>query len=255
MSMQHPSWLAARHWQGAAAAAVSASFLLLTGCAAPVTGVARYPVDAREAPDVVYVRSFDVAPDQCLPAERQGQRQGLRMMTGAATEVSQAACAAELRDEVANEIVSRLQSQGWRAMRSDSAVPVGTKALLVEGSFETVDAGDARHRIIVGLGAGKRELAASVRLLYQPATGAAAPVQSFMAKADSGKAPGMAETGAMGAITHHLPIALAAGAELHVASERRHATSYPDAKKLADKIADQVRAAGAANNWPIHARG
>ncbi|PMS37741.1 uncharacterized protein DUF4410 [Trinickia symbiotica] len=254
MSMQNPSQQAVRHWKGAAVAALSASFVLLTGCAAPVTGVAHYPVDAREAPDIVYVRSFDVAPDQCLPASGQGQRQGLRLMSGGSAGVSQAACAAELRDSVADQIVSRLQSQGWRAMRSDSSVPAGTKALLVEGNFETVDAGNARRRVVVGLGAGKRELAAAVRLMYQPATGAAVPVQSFTAKADSGKAPGMAETGAMGAITHHLPIALAAGAALHVASERRHTTDT-DAKKLADKIADQVQAAGTANNWPVHGRG
>lgn len=255
MSTQNPSTLATRHWKGAAVAALSASFLSLTGCASPVTGVAHYPVDAREAPDIVYVRSFDVAPDQCLPPSGQGQRQGLRIMTGRSTGESQAACAAELRDNVANEIVSRLQSQGWRAMRSDSAVPAGTKALLVEGSFETIDAGDARRRVIVGLGAGKRELAASVRLTYQPATGAAVPVQTFTEKADSGKAPGIAETGAVGAITHHLPIALAAGAALHVASERRHTTDYADAKKLADRVADQVQAAGTANNWPVHGRG
>ncbi|WP_206952473.1 DUF4410 domain-containing protein [Trinickia acidisoli] len=233
-----------------ASAALALSVLLATGCASSLTNGTPKPVVARATPEIVYVRAFDVAPGQCAQGGRYAQPQAFP-----ATEIPSAAgtaCATRLRNDVADEIVRQLQAKGWAALRADSDVPPGKNVLLVDGSFETVDAGNARRRMLIGLGAGKRELAASVRLTYRPVAGASVPVQSFAVTEQSGKAPGMAESGVVGAMTHRLPVALAASAALHVVSQAKHSTVDTDAKKLATSIVKQMDAVGAANHWGPH---
>src|SRR5258708_22062561 len=88
---------------------------------------------------------------------------------------------------------------GLDAIRADSPAPVDQNVLIVQGSFETIDAGNRRRRILVGLGAGKSQVGTSVQVLYQPAGEAPRFIQSFEAKADSGKAPGVAGTAGIGA--------------------------------------------------------
>ncbi|WP_181885512.1 DUF4410 domain-containing protein [Trinickia dinghuensis] len=230
--------------------ALALGVVVMTGCASPMTSATQNPAVARATPEIVYVRAFDVSPDQCERNDRYVQQQvpGAMPMPGAAVPN----CATRLREDVANEIVRQLQAKGWVAMRAEFDEPPSKNALLVEGSFGKVDAGNARRRVLVGLGAGKRELEASVTLTYRPVAGANVPVQNFAAKEQSGKAPGMAESGAVGALTHRLPVALVAGAALHVVSEAKHSSVDTDAKKLATSIVKQVDAVGVANNWGPH---
>jgi hypothetical protein len=102
---------------------------------------------------------------------------------------------------------------------------------------------------LIGLGAGKSEVGASVQILYQPADGSPVPLQSFSADADSGHMPGVAETAGVGAAAGHLATSAAAGAALHGVSEVKRDSISADAKKLADSIAKQVAATSAANGW------
>jgi hypothetical protein len=227
-------------------AALALGIAVTTGCVSPTTNVMRDPAVSRIPPHIVYVRSFDVAPDQCAWGNGYAQTQVPRALP---TPGPAAMCASRLREDVAAEIVRQLQAKGWAAMRADFDVPPGMNALVVEGNIETVHAGNARRRVLIGLGAGKREIAASVRLTYVTAAGAIVPVQRFAADEQSGKAPGMVETGTVGALTHRLPVALAAGAAWHVVSEAKHSTADADAKKLAASVVKQVDAVGVANGW------
>jgi hypothetical protein len=104
-----------------------------------------------------------------------------------------------VREQVADEIVHQLQAMGLHAVRTDAPAPADQNVLLVQGSFDTIDAGNRRRRTLIGLGAGKSEVSSSVRIVYQPAGGAPRVVQSFTANADSGKMPGIAETAGVGA--------------------------------------------------------
>jgi hypothetical protein len=150
---------------------------------------------------------------------------------------------------VSNEIVRQLQSIGLPAARADGPAPAGRNALIVQGEFRTIDEGKRRRRVLIGLGAGKSEVGASVQILYKPADGSPIPLQSFSADADSGHMPGVAETAGVGAAAGHLATSAAAGAALHGVSEVKHDSISSDAKKLADSIAKQVAATSAANGW------
>ncbi|MGF6778458.1 hypothetical protein P3T21_003677 [Paraburkholderia sp. GAS334] len=231
-----------------AGAALVAGSLFLTGCAAGVTGVSQATVQPHVRADIIYVDSFDATPDQVKMDS--GMAQKLKtMIAGESTASAQNQTAREAREQVSNEIVKQLQSMGLRAARSDGPVPADRNALIVEGNFQKIDEGNRRRRVLIGLGAGKSEVGASVQILYKPADGSPMPLQSFSADADSGHMPGVAETAGAGAAAGHLASAGATGAALHGASEVKRDSISADAKRLADSIAKQVAAASAANGW------
>jgi hypothetical protein len=74
-------------------------------------------------------------------------------------------------------------------------------------------------------------------------------VQSFDANADSGKAPGVAETAGVGAAAGHIATSAAMGGGMHAVSETRHDTVGQDAKRLGDKIAKQIADIGVSEGW------
>jgi hypothetical protein len=187
-----------------ASAAVIVLCALLAGCAGGVSNTAQYSAQPQVRPDNIYVYSFDSTPNQ-VKLDNGGVIQKMTsQFDGTSTAQKQAQEAAEVREQVANEIVRQLQSMGLRAIRSDVPAPADQNVLLVQGKFDTIDSGNRRRRILIGLGAGKSELSTSVQLLYKPAGGAPRLVQSFDASADSGKMPGIAETAGVGAAAGHL---------------------------------------------------
>jgi Domain of unknown function (DUF4410) len=237
-----------------AVAVIAAGSLLTAGCAGGVTGVTGTLTQPHVRADVIYVYSFDVSADQVKLDS--GMAQKLKTIIGGGSDASERyQTALETREQVSDEIVRQLRSMGMPAARSDTPVPAGMNALIVEGSFAKIDDGNRRRRVLIGLGAGKSEIGASVRILYKPANGSPVPLQSFSANADSGHMPGVAETAGVGAAAGHVATSAAAGAGLHGVSETKHAGISADAKRLADSIAKQVAAANAANGWvPVKRR-
>jgi hypothetical protein len=232
-----------------ASAAVIVLCTLLAGCAGGVSNTAQYSAQPQVRPDNIYVYSFDSTPDQ-VKLDNGGMIQKVTsQFNGTSTAQKQAQEAAEVREQVANEIVHQLQSMGLRAIRSDVPAPADQNVLLVQGKFGTIDSGNRRRRILIGLGAGKSELSTSVQLLYKPAGGAPRLVQSFDASADSGKMPGIAETAGVGAAAGHLATSAAVGAGLHGVSETTHGGAAGNAKKLAESIAKQVAELGKTQGW------
>ncbi|WP_416048423.1 DUF4410 domain-containing protein [Cupriavidus basilensis] len=232
--------------------ALAAGSLLMAGCAWGVTGVtqasAMPQAQVQVQADIIYVQAFDASPDQVKLDS--GMAQKLKTMVAggsAASEQSQAA--REASEQVSDEIVRQLQSQGLRAVRADGPAPAHSNALIVEGSIQKIDEGKRRRRLLIGLGAGKSEVGASVRILYKPADGAPMPLQRFAAEANSGHMPGVAETAGVGAAAGHLAMSAAAGAGLHGVSEVKRDSISADARRLGDSIAKQVVAANAANGW------
>jgi hypothetical protein len=157
--------------------------------------------------------------------------------------------ATEVREQVANEIVHQLQSMGLRAIRSDIPAPADQNVLMVQGSFDKIDAGNRRRRTLIGLGAGKSEVSSSVQIFYKPAGGAPQLVQTFDASADSGKTPGMAETAGVGAAAGGIVTSAAVGGGLHAVSETKRAGVSADATRLADAVAKQIAQIGVSGGW------
>jgi hypothetical protein len=234
--------------------------LLLSGCAgATVTNTSapntpntpetmQAGAQSTMRPDTIYVYTFAADPQQVKLDS--GMLQKLKtQMSGSSDAQQQVADADEVREQVADEIVQKLQAQGLHAVRTDAPVPADQNVLLVQGSFQTIDSGNRRRRTLIGLGAGKSEVTSSVQILYKPAGGSPRVVQSFTANADSGKMPGVVETAGVGAAAGTVATAAATGAGMHGVSETKRAGVSADAKRLADAVAKQISQIGVANGW------
>ncbi|KJK20503.1 hypothetical protein UB46_32460 [Burkholderiaceae bacterium 16] len=198
--------------------------------------------------DVIYVQAFDASPDQVKLDS--GIAQKLKtMVSGSSSANEQMQAAQAAREEVSDEIVRQLQAKGLNAVRSDAPAPANGNALIGAGNFQKLDEGMRRRRMLIGLGAGKSEVGASVQLLYKPAGSTPVLLETFTADANSGHIPGMAESAGLGAAAGHLTMTAAAAASVHGATEVKRTTLSGDAQRLGDSIAKQVLAANAANGW------
>jgi hypothetical protein len=237
-----------RYAKRMAGTALVAGSLLLSGCASGINGTTQTSAAPHVRADVIYVYSFDATPDQVKMDS--GIAQQLKTaVSGESSAQKQYQTAIDTREQVADEIVRELQSMGLRAVRVDGPAPANQNALIVEGTFQTIDEGKRRRRMVIGLGAGKSKVSASVQILYKPADGAPMPLQSFSADADSGHMPGIAETAGVGAVAGHVATSAATGTALHGVSEVKRDSVAGDAKKLGDSIAKQIAAANVANGW------
>ncbi len=77
--------------------------------------------------------------------------------------------APEARDEVADAIVAKLQSMGLRAIRADMPPPDDQNVLVVRGDIDSIDAGNRRRRMLIGLGVGQSKIGATVQLAISAA--------------------------------------------------------------------------------------
>ena len=230
--------------------AAAAATMLMTGCASAQTAdINRTPFAAPVHADIIYVTPFAANTDMVRLDSGGIVKKVASMASGESSADSQYQAAMQAREAVANEIVRDLRAKGLNAERLDGPVPAGVNALIVTGDFSKIDEGKSRRRLLIGLGAGKSDVGASVQVLYQPANGAAVSLEQFSSNADSGHMPGVAETAGVGAVAGHVAMSAAAGAGVHGASEARHDTISADGKRLADAIAKQVVNDTASNGW------
>ena len=230
------------------ASALAAGSLILGGCASAATETIETYTMPNVRADVIYVCSFGATSSQ-VKMDSGLAHEGKTLISGGSLVQEQDQTATDTREQVADEIVRKLQSAGLRAVRADCAAPPNQNALLVEGKFQTIDEGKRRRRVLIGLGAGKSEVSASIQILYKSAAGALMPLRSFTLEADSGRMPGVAETAGVGAVAGNVATAAATGGSLHGVSEAKRNGVAGDAKKLGDLIAKQIGAASLANGW------
>lgn len=224
-------------------AAVAAASMMMAGGASATTMIAEASVPASLSPvqaDVVYVRGFDVSASQVKVDDTMMHRIKAMAAGDATDSETQAALAA--RNATADEIVRQLQAKGLRAVRVDGPVPTDANALIVQGRFDKIDEGKQRRRTMIGLGAGKSDVSASVQVLYQPAHAQPIPLALFDTSADSGHMPGVAEMAGVGAAASHVATSVAASAGVHGASEYRRDSVAAEAQRVGDAVVTQVLA-------------
>ncbi|SAL44047.1 hypothetical protein AWB71_02320 [Caballeronia peredens] len=243
--------------RGAALAAFVVGTASLAGCASnPAQAASPYNQYAQTAtatptirPDTIYVYAFASDASE-VKLDNHGMISKIgSAMSGDSQANKQMQDAAAAREEVANEIVAKLQSMGLRAVRADVPPPDDQSVLVVEGSFNTIDAGNRRRRMLIGLGAGESKVGATVQLVFKPAHGVPQVLEQFDAKADSGHAPGVAEMAGVGAVAGHVASSLAVSGGLHAVSETKHAGVSSDEKRLGDSIAKQIAKLGQDQGW------
>lgn len=224
-------------------AAMAAATMMMAGGASAATMISEVSVPAsvsRVQPEVVYVRGFDVDAGQVKVDNSMMHRIKAMASDNGGSAQDQAAMAA--RNATADEIVKQLQAKGVNAVRLDGPVPAGANALIVEGRFDKIDEGKQRRRTLIGLGAGKSDVSASVQVLYQPAHAQPIPLALFDTSADSGHMPGVAETAGVGAAASHVATAAATGVGVHGASEYKRDSVNAEAARVGDAVVKQVMA-------------
>ncbi|NRO99132.1 DUF4410 domain-containing protein [Paraburkholderia sp. NMBU_R16] len=228
---------------------IALSAIALSACANnAISGVTQVRPLPNTRPDAVFVRTFDVDPNLVRPDP--GKLETLTSTIEGKSETDrQASIALEVQQEVANELVQRLQAAGLPAVHTDRPAPDNQNVLIVEGRFETVDAGKRSRRVLIGLGAGKSKLGATVSVLYQQAHQPPSLIESYSTQIDSGRQPGLAEGLGVGAAAGSLAVSAGLGGAMHAHSERTHDQPVNDARRMADAIAKQVEHEGAAQGW------
>jgi hypothetical protein len=231
-----------------AGAMLLAGSLFASGCASAANALQSAAPLPQVRADVIYVSAFEISPD--LVKLDSGMAQQLKMMaSGESSAQQQQKMAQAAREKLADNIVAQLKKMGLPAVRVDGPVPADRNAIVVEGRIDSIDAGSRRRRILIGLGAGKSEVSATIAVSFLPANGAPQQLVTFEASADSGHMPGMAETAGVGAAAGHVATTAAAGAGLHGASEAKRDTTTADAGKLATSIAKQLAQAATQYGW------
>lgn len=232
-----------------AACMMALGTLMLSGCGGKgISEVTQYRDAPRVRPDNIYVYAFDITPENVKLNSGLLARLASHLSAKDAN-AEKSTEAMKAQEEVANEIVRKLQGMHLKAIRSDVPPPLDQNVLLVTGNFEHVDAGNRARRVMIGLGAGQSEVSAAVKIWFQPVGQSARLVESFDASANSGKMPGVAETLGIGAVTGGIATAAAAGVGLHGVTEATHARPVNDAERMADSIARQLAQIGVAQGW------
>jgi hypothetical protein len=125
---------------------------------------------------------------------------------------------------LAEELVSHIRSFGLPAERVSSLQGIGSgRIAVVQGQLLSVDEGNRTRRTMIGLGAGRSSVTADAQLYYIEGGGRPRLLESFEASADSGHAPGVAETKGVGMVASRLVTPATAGGAMHGVLETRHA--------------------------------
>jgi hypothetical protein len=198
-------------------------------------------------PDHIFVSYFSLSPDQV----RLDQGIGPRIMRAAGDQPSGAQELQAVRDTqaaLAERLVDRLNKYGLPAEIATNP-PAGARGLLLQGQIVSIDQGNRTRRVLVGLGAGKSNVSADAQLYAL--SGAASPrfMTAFQGQADSGRAPGAAETMGAGAAGQRIAASTALTGATHAGAETRRTTDTAEATALADAIALRIGQFGVAQGW------
>jgi hypothetical protein len=197
----------------------------------------------------VLVYNFAVTADQVMLD--QGVSARLQQQTSDVPLSEQRLSTARQADEIlTNAIVQQLRAYGLPAERAnDNRPPRSGKIALVQGQIVSIDEGNRTRRTLIGLGAGQSRFGVDAQVYYS--AGGAPPrfIEAFDADADSGRAPGMAETMGIGAAAGRLGASAAAGGGLHAFSERRKADYADEADRVGKALAKRIAASFARQGW------
>ncbi len=225
--------------------------LALTACSqGRVETVQSYSTARLPRPERILVRDFALTPedvrlDQGVRA-RLTQAFNQTPPSAAKMQAARAATAA-----LAEDLVRELRREGLPAERAfGSEVPASENVVLVEGQIVSIDQGNRTRRTLIGLGAGKSSLGADVQVFYRGGNSSPRLLQTLEADADSGRAPGAAETmGAGAAAGSGVATSAAASLGLHEVSERRAAGDTDNARRVAAALAPKLRQLFELQGW------
>lgn len=199
------------------------------------------------APSSVLVYTFAVSPGEVQLT--QGIEPAIaQAMSGTPRTEQEIQLGHAVAQTIADEIVTRVQQMGLAATRASGQPPAYGNKALVQGQLISIDEGNQTERVVIGLGYGRSNVAANVQVSSSNA-GTVTPIESMMVNAASGDMPGAAETMGVGGITGHLALSAATTTVGQFANYGLSASASAEAKRLGDKVADELKAVFQQQGW------
>lgn len=224
------------------------STLLLAGCASTDATVLKANAENARLPypSQILVYDFAVSPYEVSPDSVANAR-----LSGAGDDPQENAERAYLEHQVsaivADRVAAELRDLGLPATRWRGAPPAGTNLYALEGQFLTIDEGSALKRMIIGFGSGGTE----VRVLtqaYYISEGRKSLIGEAEVSAESSRAPGLAASIPVGAVTGG--VATAAALNTGIGSIREMNTDVQKgAEDTAEAIVDLLKPRMQAHGW------
>ncbi len=166
----------------------------------------------------------DLPPNSALANEGQEQ--------DASQTPEDVAAGQKLGADIAAELVRQIQAMGLPAELATADTKPEINDIVIRGQLVSYDEGDAKKRVLIGLGAGESELKAAVEG-YEVTDQGLRRLGGGSTESTAGKTPGVG-VGALSMIATHNPLGLivSTGIKSH------------DAKKGTDKLKDRAKATG-----------
>jgi Domain of unknown function (DUF4410) len=223
--------------------------LAVAGCAkGHVTATETVQTGLLPRPAQVVVSDFAVRPEE-VKLDRGVSAQLQRAASSDTPSEKMMEAARATQAALTQTLVKKLVSYGLPAAPIASGVVPPPGSLLVQGQIVSVDEGNRTRRTLIGLGAGKSSVSADAQLYYAVDPAQPLFLQSFTGEADSGRAPGAAETMGVGAATDRIVTSAAMTAGTHAVGEVRHTSDEANADKLAEALAKQIGTYAVGQGW------
>ncbi|MGR8952575.1 MAG: DUF4410 domain-containing protein [Gammaproteobacteria bacterium] len=198
-------------------------------------------------PQQVLVYNFAVSPADVQQNASLFARLG-RNLEGSNRTAEEIQLGREVSDTLATELTQDIAAMGLNSRRAIDIMPVAPDSILITGHFIKIDEGNRLRRNVIGLGLGESSLDAEVRLLA-PGPSGYTELAAFDAHADSGSMPGAAVFGPAG-IAAGAGTAAVVGTSVAIGGVKSYkSASAQQAKKIADKISEQLSQYFARQGW------
>jgi len=221
------------------------ALVVLAGCASTtVTSREAYTGGKLARPNRIIVHDFAATPAD-IPA---GSTRAARYVGSAPQSSEDIQLGRKLGAEVARELITNIQGMGLPAVAAAGQPAPRVGDLVIMGYFESVDAGSAVKRMVLGFGSGAAELRTEVEGYLMTETGLRRLGEGEV-DSGTGKMPGLAAPAVIAAATGNpigLIISTAAKAEGQISGRT---TIDGAAKRTAKEISDQLRGAFQRQGW------
>lgn len=219
---------------------------LLAGCAkTTVTSRDRYEGERIARPERIIVHNFAATPAD-VPAGSAvagSYAQHATPQTSDDIELGR-----KLGAQVAQELVAEIQGMGLPAVRAQGQPAPRVGDIVLMGYFESVDAGSAAKRIVLGFGSGAAELKTVVEGYLMTDKGLRR-LGGGTVDSGTGKAPGVAVPLVMAAATGN-PIGLIVSSAVKAEGQMSGRTTIEGtAKRTAKEVANELRGAFQRQGW------
>jgi len=219
---------------------------LVAGCASTtVTSRDRYEGERIARPQRIIVHNFAATPAD-IPAGSAVAGQYAQHSTPQTSEDLE--LGRKLGAQVAQELVAEIQGMGLPAVRAQGQPAPSVGDIVLMGYFESVDAGSAAKRIVLGFGSGAAQLKTVVEGYLMTDKGLRR-LGGGTVDSGTGKAPGVAVPLVMAAATGN-PIGLIISSAVKTEGQLSGRTTIEGtAKRTAKEVADELRGAFQRQGW------